>query len=46
MEVIAVEQKLYNAVIRAITTMGVSNFKKTSLFLSNERCVETLKRAA
>jgi len=41
-----VEKKLYEAVVRAINTVGIENFKRTSLFLSNERADSSLKKAA
>lgn len=40
------EKTLYGAVVKAITTIGIENFKRTSLFLSNERASATLKQAA
>ena len=39
-------RKLYEAVVRAINTVGIENFKRTSLFLSNERADSSLKKAA
>lgn len=40
------EKVVYNAVIKAIRSCGVDNFKKTSLFLSNQKAEEQVKRAA
>lgn len=40
------EKKLHDIVVRAITAVGVENFKRTSLFLSNERAESSLKKAA
>lgn len=34
------------AVQRAIEDVGLENFKKTSMFMSNQRCDNEIKRAA
>ena len=40
------EKTLYQAFINAINAVGVENFKRTSLFLSNEKVASKQKKAA
>ena len=40
------EAVLKKCVAKAIREFGVENFKRTSLFLSNERAVTDVKKAA
>ncbi len=40
------EQVLKDCVVNAIREFGVENFKRTSMFLSNERSVAEVKKAA
>lgn len=40
------ESALKECVEKAIREFGVENFKRTSVFLSNERCQQDTKKAA
>lgn len=40
------EKTLYECVLKAIQEVGIENFKKTSLFLSNEKVIKQLEKAA
>ena len=43
---VVMEKKLYACVENAIRAVGIANFKKTSMFLSNESAAKAVKNAA